>query len=149
MSLKSTFFWLFPRARDSVLRGYRKRMVSACIKLAKDAQDKEPKTPVASGSLIGSYSVIVNNKLEWVSPYRGGTPEPITAHRNTTDSSKEIVGTVLVGKSYAAIVHDPATGLKFKRPGAGPLFLSSKVEKYRELMEEIARGFKDAAGGVR
>lgn len=140
----STFFKLFPKAVKDIQTGYRNRMVTACVNLMRDAQDEDPNTPIDTGALISSYSVFVDNELKALSPYRGGKAEPILSMRNNNEVGKKIVGTVAVGMDYALKVHDPAYGLKFKRPGAGPLFLALKVKKHEKLYKEISKGFADA-----
>lgn len=140
----STFFKLFPKTVRDVQTGFRNRMVTACVGLMRDAQDTEPNTPIDTGALIGSYSVFVDNELRALSPYRGGKAEPILSMRNNDEVGKKIVGTVSVGMDYAMKVHDPMMGLKFKRPGAGPLFLTSKTKKHDKIFKEISRGFSDA-----
>lgn len=140
----STFFKLFPKAVDNILVGYQNRMVSACVELMKDAQDEEPSTPIDTGALISSYSVFVDNELRALSPYRGGSAEPILSMRNNNAVGKKIVGTVAVGKDYALKVHNAPAGTKFKRQGAGPEFLSRKQRKYEKLFREVSKGFSDA-----
>lgn len=140
----STFFKLFPKTVKDIQTGYRNRMVSACINVMKDAQDEDPNTPIDTGALISSYSVFVDNELKAISDYRGGKAEPIVSMRNNDNVGKKIVGTVAVGKDYAMKVHDPASAINFKRPGAGPLFLALKVKKHEGLYREISKGFSDA-----
>jgi len=143
--VQSTFFKLFPKTIDSILLGYKNRMTSACIMLMHEAQDEEPSTPIDTGALVSSYSVFVDNELKALSPYRGGLAEPILSLQNNDEVGRRVVGTVTVGKDYAMKVHDPKSNLNFQRPGAGPLFLESKVKKHQKLFDEIAKGFADAA----
>ena len=107
----------------------------ACMNLLYDATQIPPKVPHDTGTLRGSGSAFVQNKLVGVSQVGGGGT-PATSHTEPIKGD-EIVGVVGFNTPYAEFVHNH-TELRFRETGTGALFLETKLaqnrDKYRDTI---------------
>lgn len=122
-------------ASKKVERASRKGMEKAVKSFMNDCLDAPPACPRESGALAASHSVFVEGKLVETSadkPVTGkGVATPLTFMPKLIG---ELLGTLVVHKSYATSVHEGTsrwgTPYKYKTPGTGRKWVESKLVRF-------------------
>ncbi len=125
--------------------GVKRGIGKAALQLMDDAINQAPRIPHDEGTLQGSASVFVGNKLTGVAPNAGGQPTPALTY-NPPNGVDEFVGTVGFNTPYAAYQHEgvradgthPVDPANYTRQdGRGPKYLETPMaengEDYRDL----------------
>jgi len=119
-------------------------MATAGMMLLRDTIMERPTVPHKEGTLRGSGSVIVENKLIQTAAKLGyGKGEPITTFNNKQKDA--ITATVGFNTPYAAKWHE--TQANFTEPSAGKKYLESKMKKFKKdyfqaIVDKIKEMFK-------
>jgi len=120
-----------------------KGMAKAGMQLLNDSIMQRPTVPIREGTLRGSGSVFVQNKLIGRTPSVKGKGNPATDD-SIAIGKNEIVARVGFNTPYAARVHE--VPMKFSEPSAGNKYLESKMSKNKNLYFKIvANAIKESA----
>ncbi len=132
----------FRKATKKKMAAIEKGMGRAGLLLLGDASTETPKTPHDKGTLRGSGSVHVQNKLVGVSPPEGDA-SPATDISEPL-SQGTITVTVGFNTPYAARLHEHPE-YQFKESGTGGKFLERPMAENAKLyLKEVARTVRRA-----
>jgi hypothetical protein len=120
---------------DAVLRAAERGASKAGMRLLNDATMQIPATPIDEGTLRGSGSVIVNNRLHGTAPKTGGDPTPATEDSEPTQDDA-IVAVVGFNTAYAAHLHEHPE-FEFTDSRAGGKYLEKPLHENAEDYEAI------------
>jgi hypothetical protein len=112
--------------------GYAKGIANALGALLDDCTIEPPTTPVKTGTLRGSGSYFVNNKLiatteEAAAGHPAAMPTPATTDSVTLDPNK-VIGRAGFNTSYAKKVHE--VPMNFQEPEAGNKYMEAKMRTH-------------------
>jgi len=115
-----------------------KGLGQAGMQLLRDTVMERPTVPMKEGTLRGSGSIFVDNKLVQVSPFgKKGKAA------GSCSGMKKDMAMVVFNTEYAARLHE-AEGFKFTEPSSGPKYLESKMIRYGKgyfkLIANIIKG---------
>jgi len=114
-------------------KGVKQGLGQAGLQLMTDAIDLPPKVPLDEGTLQGSGSVLVGNKLVDTSRQRasaGGNPKPLT-RLSGMEKPGEHIATVVFNTVYAERLHEhPGYEFQRQKGGEGGKFLEYKLYAY-------------------
>ncbi|MCX5657850.1 MAG: hypothetical protein NTZ48_06475, partial [Candidatus Omnitrophica bacterium] len=118
-----------------------KGMGRAGLQLQNDAVMQRPTVPIKEGTLRGSGSVFVQNKLVGISSF--GKPGKANTEHSESIPRGAIVAVVGFNTPYAAKLHE-GVDFKFSEPSSGPKYLESKLIANKEIyMEIVANTIKE------
>lgn len=123
-----------------------KGMGKAGLQLLNDAVMQSPTVPLDEGTLRGSGSLFVANKLVDVSRQNRKRGTPALEHQEKADDSQTIA-VVGFNTPYAARLHEGIGIKNWSEPGSGPKFLEAKLSNNRkEYMKVVADHLQEAEG---
>lgn len=128
------------KAGKDGLRAAEQAMAESGIALLDDAVMELPTTPLKTGTLRGSGSVLVNGEFKhMMTPEPGANSSPAT--RSEGGRSGEIVGEVGFNTPYAARLHEHPE-FDFKEPGSGGKWLERPLfQNADDYFAVLASGF--------
>lgn len=129
---------------------FEKGVALAGMRVLRDAVMKVPTVPIDTGTLRGSMSVLVQNKLHHVNPtpkgHRKAAPKPATVG-DAVLVPDEWVAQIGANTPYAAYLHE-GTHLNFSNTGSGAKYLERALLDDPGLLLRIAsKPFKDLLSG--
>lgn len=137
---------------DAVSKAGERGTGKAASQLLNDATMEIPATPLEEGTLRGSGSAFVNNKLVAVNPPQGGNPTPATEDNEPVPADM-FVGVVGFNTPYAAYQHEGERKdgthkvQNYTDSGAGAKFLEKKlVEEFDEYQAIVGRDIQEVIG---
>ena len=136
--------------RRRIMTGYVKGMARALGQLLSDCTMEPPTTPKDTGTLRGSGSYFVNNKLiATTEEASAGDPEanptPATTDSVALDPNK-VIGRAGFNTSYAKKVHE--VPMNFQEPDAGNKYMEAKMRAHGAEYIETAATIAKAETGM-
>jgi len=114
----------------------------AMLQLLNDCVMIPPTVPHKEGTLRGSGSVFVGQRLVATTEHFAngkGKPNPAKTHQVELSQGK-LTGIAGFNTPYAARLHEHPE-YKFKEPGSGGHYMSSKIVQFREMYLQMVAGY--------
>lgn len=123
-----------------------KGMGQAGMQLLNDAVMQAPTVPLDEGTLRGSGSVFVQNRLVQVSPFHRTKGQPATEYEELIPRESTVV-VVGFNTPYAARLHEGVGIQNWSEPSSGKKYLESKLANNRDTYMKIAaEGIRKSGG---
>lgn len=137
---------------DKIIKAGERGAMKAALQLLNDATMEAPGVPLDEGTLRGSGSAFVNNKLVAVNPPEGGNPTPATED-NEAIPEDAFVAVVGFNTPYAAYQHEGERrdGTRkvqnYSHSGTGAKFLERKMaENFDDYQAIVGREIQEVIG---
>jgi len=124
-------------ATKRVLNASERGMKLAVLSFMDDCLKEDPACPQRSGAMAASHSGFVDNKLVGISHVLVTGKGKATPLRFIGTASKDLVGSLVVHKPYAAAQHEGSQSSvsykKYTKPGTGKKWVESKLLRHFSL----------------